>query len=446
MRINKALSPKNQLFGDLGFQRTASDNTNLFSFLDTTQTYGIVGSANWTHRSGQRFSTTVRYQFSSLSYRISHNFANRVYVSGVAGVQGNSQVPLDWGPPSLVFSGGTSALSDQNPQFNRNQTNAFSYSNLWIRSPHSFAFGGDFRRQQFNILSQQNPRGTFTFTGATTGSDFADFLLGTPSTMAIAFGNADKYFRQNVYDLFINDDWRVRTGLTLTLGLRWDYEAPSKELFGRIVNLDIASGFTSATPVIGGTLNPDRNGVQPRLAFAWRPLAASSLVVRGGYGVYRNSSVYQSILTQMAQQAPLSKSFSVGPPAPLTLANGFNATPPSTPNTFAVDPNFRVGYAQTWSLSIQRDLPASMQMTATYTGSKGTRLLQEFLPNTFPTHVVNPCPTCPSGFGYLSSNGNATRESGQVQLRRRLRNGLTANIQYTLAKAIDDADSLRTIR
>jgi hypothetical protein len=127
------------------------------------------------------------------------------------------------------------------------------------------------------------------------------------------------------------------------------------------------------------------------------------------------------------------------PTAPLTLANGFNAPPPPTANTFAVDPNFRIGYAQTWNLSLQRDLPASLQMTATYTGSKGTRLMQEFLPNTFPSGVVNPCPSCPTGFVYLSSNGNSTREAGQIQLRRRLRNGLTANVQYTLAKAIDDA-------
>jgi hypothetical protein len=438
-RLAKAFSPKNQVSGALGIQRTATDTPNVFSFLDTTQVLGIVGSANWTHRSGQRFSTTVGYQFSHLRTRQTPYFANRVNVSGAAGITGNNQDPLYWGPPALNFSGGITPLQDGLPLFNRNETNAFSYSSLWVHSPHSFTFGGDFRRQQFNILSQQDPRGQFTFTGAATGSDFADFLLGIPSTSAIAFGNADKYFRQNVYDLFINDDWRVRTGLTLTLGLRWDYEAPSEELYGRVVNLNIAPGFTAATPAKGGTLNPDRNGVQPRAAFAWRPFAASSLVVRGGYGVYRNTSVYQSIVSQMAQQATLSKSLSVGPPTPLTLATGFNATPPPTPNTFAVDPNFRIGYAQSWNLSVQRDLPASLQMMATYTGSKGTRLMQEFLPNTYPAGVTNPCPSCPSGFAYLTSNGNSLRESGQIQLRRRLRNGLTANIQYTLSKSIDDA-------
>src|SRR5437870_4109496 len=103
-------------------------------------------------------------------------------------------------------------------------------------------------------------------------------------------------------------------------------------------------------------MHPDRLGVQPRVSFAWRPIAASSLIVRGGYGVYRNTSVYQAIANQMAQQAPLSKSLSVQntPANPLTLANGFVVSQGVTPNTFAVDPNFRVGYVESWQLSSER--------------------------------------------------------------------------------------------
>ena len=97
---------------------------------------------------------------------------------------------------------------------------------------------------------------------------------------------------------------------------------------------------------------------------------------------------------------------------PFTLANGFNVSPSNIPNTFAIDPNFRVGYAQNWQLSVQRDLPGSLQMMATYLGIKGTRGLQEFLPNTFPIGAVNPCPVCPAGYVYLASNGNSTREAG----------------------------------
>ena len=85
---------------------------------------------------------------------------------------------MNWGPPSLNFASGIASLTDGLPSFNRNQTSAVSYSMLWNHGRHNVTFGGDFRRQQFNYLSQQDPRGTFTFTGAATGSDFADFLLG----------------------------------------------------------------------------------------------------------------------------------------------------------------------------------------------------------------------------------------------------------------------------
>jgi hypothetical protein len=185
------------------------------------------------------------------------------------------------------------------------------------------------------------------------------------------------------------------------------------------------------------------SGFEPRVGIAWRPVSGSSVVVRSGYGIYYDTSVYQTIATQMAQQAPLSKSLNVQNSAacPLSLANAFTACPTITPDTFAIDPNFRVGYAQNWDFSVQSDLPGSLQLTASYLGTKGTRGLQEFLPNTYPVGGVNPCPACPAGFVYFSSNGNSSREAGQIQLRRRLESGFAATLEYTYAKAVDD-DSL----
>jgi hypothetical protein len=268
--------------------------------------------------------------------------------------------------------------------------------------------------------------------------DLAHFLLGIPDTSFIAFGNADKYFRQTFYDGFVTDDWRVNGALTLNGGIRWEYETPINEKYARLVNLSVTRDFSSIAPVVGNHLvHSDKIGFQPRVAFAWRPIAASSLIVRGNWGIYRNTNVYQSIAVQMAQQAPLSTSLSVqnSTQSPfLSLQNGFVGVPGVTQTTFAIDPNFRIGYAQNWMLSVQRDLPAALQMTAIYLGTKGTRLPQEFLPNTFASGAVNP-----SGYIYLSSNGNSTREAGQIQLRRRLRSGFTSTIQYTYAKAIDDA-------
>jgi trimeric autotransporter adhesin len=144
----------------------------------------------------------------------------------------------------------------------------------------------------------------------------------------------------------------------------------------------------------------------------------------------------------MDQQSPLSKSFSVqnSPSDPLTLANGFNASPSSVATTFGIDPNFRVGYAQNWGASIQKDLPGALLMTATYLGIKGTRGTQEFYPNTYPVGAaVNPCSACLPGYTYMTSNGNSTREAGQMQVRRRMHNGITASVLYVYSKSIDDA-------
>jgi hypothetical protein len=102
-----------------------------------------------------------------------------------------------------------------------------------------------------------------------------------------------------------------------------------------------------------------------------------------------------------------------------------------------------VGYAQQWQLSVQRDLPLSLQMVATYTGIKGTRGVQEILPNSYaPGLLTSPYGTAPTNFYYRMSNGNSTREAGMFQLRRRLRNGFTANLTYTYSKSLDDDLSL----
>jgi hypothetical protein len=95
---------------------------------------------------------------------------------------------------------------------------------------------------------------------------------------------------------------------------------------------------------------------------------------------------------------------------------------------------------------MQRDLPASLTMTATYMGTNGRHLLQEFLPNTEPLGDVNPCSTCPAGFVYLTSGGQSNRQTGQLQLRRRLRNGLSATVQYAMSKATDDAGAFTGVR
>ena len=463
-RLDKTLGRRDQLFGRFDFQSTRAGSVNLFGFVDTTDTLGLDTTINWAHRFSQHLFFRSSYQFSRQRTEIVPEFENRENVSAAAGIGGNDQDPADWGPPALSFSSGIAGLIDQNSAFNRNRTDRFSGSLGIYRGKHNVTVGGDFRKQEYNDFYQQNPRGAFAFTGAataggaggstTTGSDLADFLIGIPDTSSLAYGNADKYFRQPVYDVYASDDWRILSELTINAGMRWEYGAPMTELHGRLVNLDLSPDFAAAAPVLGSDpvgpltgmhypsslVRPDRSGFEPRVGISWRPIPASTVVVRAGYGVYHDTSVYLSSVEQLAQQAPLSTSLNVEDSAacPLTLANGFTPCSATSADTYAVDPNFRVGYAQTWQLAVQRDLPGALQMTATYLGVKGTRGVQEFLPNTYPIGAVTPCPSCPIGFEFRTSGGDSTRESGQFQLRRRLRAGFTATLLYTYSKSVDD--------
>ena len=311
-RLDKTLSRRDELYGKFAFESSREDSSNLFGFLDKTDTLGINTSANWEHEFNHGLFWSVGYKLSRLRTQVVPYFANRENVSGSAGIFGNDQDPANWGPPTLVFSSGIASLSDAQSAFNRNETNAVSSSMSWNHGLHNVTFGGDFRRQEFNYLSQQNPRGTFTFTGAATagsvnssavgGSDFADFLLGIPDTSSIAFGNADKYFRESVYDAYVTDDWRLRPELTVNAGMRWEYGAPITELYGRLVNLDIASGFSAVAPVLasdpvgrsnGQTISRTHSSGQisaesnRALESRGGRISGSSMVVRAGYGIYR---------------------------------------------------------------------------------------------------------------------------------------------------------------
>ncbi|WP_348262704.1 carboxypeptidase regulatory-like domain-containing protein [Telmatobacter sp. DSM 110680] len=457
-RLDKTIGRRDQLYGNFNFQSTRADGVNLFRFVDTTDILGFNTNVNWSHRLNQHLFLYAGYHFSRLRTLVRPEFANKQNISGAAGIGGNDQTPANWGPPALSFSSGIAALSDGQSTFNRNRTDGYSASIGMYRGHHNITIGGDFRKQQYNDYFQQDPRGSFTFTGAATGSDFADFITGVPDASSIAFGNADKYFREPVYDAYATDDWRVLPILTINAGMRWEYGAPITELKDRLVNLDVSSGFAQAAPVLASNpvgsvtgqtypsslVRPDRLGIEPRIGLSWRPIPASTIVIRAGYGVYDDTSVYLSPMLQLAQQAPLSKSVKEQntPACPLTLANGFTQCGTTTADNFAIDPNFRVGYAQTWQVSIQRDLPSALQMTATYLGVKGTHGVQQFLPNSYPLGAANPCPGCPAGFVYETSGGNSTRQSGQLQLRRRLRAGFAASLLYTYSKSIDDDATL----
>ena len=460
---NLRIGGKDTLNGSVGYQGSENSNPNLFRFIDTGAGRGINASLGWSHNITPHLINNLRYTFSRNRQLVSPFFAYRENVAAELGIAGVSQDPMNWGPPNLSFTNYAS-LTDGNYALNRTQTSSAGDSLLWIRGRHSFMAGGDYRRQQFNQLADTNGRGAYLFNGSATslivngvaqsgtGYDLADFLLGMPTTSSIRYGNPDKYFRGSGYGLFFNDDWRMSARFTLNVGIRWDYATPMSELYSRLVNLDIAPGFSAVTPVEAGRqgpysgalpetlIKPDRNNFSPRLGFAWRPLAGDSTVVRGGYGVYYNTSVYNIIASNLAQQPPFARALSVSssPDNPLSIQTGFLAASNQTLlSTFAIDPNYRIGYAQTWTLSVQHDLPFSMFGTIGYLGTKGTRLDQQFIPNSVPPGAAESA--LPHSFIYETSNGNSIYHAAQFQLVRRFHSGLAANVSYQLSKSIDNA-------
>ena len=427
VEVSRSFGPRTQVAGSVGYQRTQTDSVNLFGFEDRTNQSSINAAFNWSRRVGTRLNLRATYGFTWADNTTTPFFAGRANVSGDAGIAGNAQDPANWGPPTMAFPDFVD-LTDGRYQSSNRSSHTVSGQVQWRRGDHNVTFGADARLNAIRQNTHPDPRGTLNFTGAATGNALADFLLGIPATSSIAFGNISTTIRGNQISAFLDDDIRLAPGLTVDLGVRWEYESPYGERNGRLANLDILPGFSGiaiVTPGLPGSLTGSRYpntlvrrdpfGFEPRVGISWRPLLTSSLVIKGGYGLYRNLGVYQSIGTSLAQQPPFSSSFSVQNTAltPITLANPFLTSLPAT-TTFAVDPDFRTALVHSWQATVQRDLPASLTVIAAYLGDQGFQLAQAFLPNTYAPGAVNPCPTCPAGFVYLTSGGTSLRNADAV--------------------------------
>jgi trimeric autotransporter adhesin len=344
---------------------------------------------------------------------------------------------------------------------------------IWNHGKHSWRWGGDFRRVQVNTQTDGNPRGAFVFTGVNTsqldssenqvpgtGYDFADFLLGFPQQTSEQFGEGDhgNHFRGNSWDLYLQDEWKMRANLTLNLGVRYEYVSPLTEENNRIVNLDLSPGvlvlnpalMPAVTPIQPGQaglyngslpdslVRPDRNNFAPRIGFAWKPF--SKTVVRGGYGINYNTGAYQGIAHQLALQPPFATAATniQTAPAALTLQNGFPA-PTGITNDYAVNPNYRLGYVQIRNLDIQQQIRPTLLLNIDYTGTKGTDLDVLEAPNRTATTILI---KNVEAFTFENSVADSEANAGSVRLRKRLSRGFSLGGTYTFSKSLDDASSI----
>jgi hypothetical protein len=439
--------PRNNL--NFGLHYHTADNilTNPFSTLGGTTSVRSFDIPVGYVRSFGKLINNLRFDFNRNRVSTQNLYAFKTNVAGNAGITGISQNPFDWGVPNLAFTDYT-GLQDTNPVLRRDQTITLSDSMILNRGKHTWRWGGDFRFLQTNPQTNSNPRGTFTFGNAFSGYDFANFLLGLPQQTSVQYTPNGFHFRGHSWDLFVQDEWRVRGNLTLNLGVRYEYVSPYTELNNRIVNLDVASGFTAVAPVQPGQtgpytgsfpaslINPDRNNFAPRLGIAWK--IRSKSVLRGGYGVNYNTGAYSSMIQQLAFQPPFSFT-QTNTQAGLTLENGFPTSTASVTNNYAVDRNYRLGYVQIWNVDLQQEIRSSLILNLDYTGTKGTRLDIVEAPNRGATGTllngVQP-------FLWETAAGDSTANAGTVRLRKRLQRGVSLGGSYTWSKSIDNASSI----
>jgi Carboxypeptidase regulatory-like domain len=365
------------------------------------------------------------------------------------GLPSISSNPRDLGLSQISILG-YSTLGDEpnNPQHSATSIYQVSDTATWARGKHLVKAGVDLRWLQQNAFRDEESRGFLEFLGVT-GNALAEMLLGLPSLTGVArLDNAEHLRTHSAYG-FVQDAWRVRPSLTLTAGLRYEYNSPPVDAADRANLYDPA---TQALVQVGmggiprGGSQPDRNNYAPRLGLAWHP-AHRNTVVRAGYGIYYDQS---SLATgEGLYFNPPYFDFKLYFPfgqLPLSLSDPFPADfPIPVPSSaLAVQRNLRTAYTQQWNFNLQQELGRDRVLELAYAGSKGTKLLaardmNQPAPSPQP---VNPRPVPQfADINILESRGNSNYHSLQARFQQSLHRGLTALVSYTWSKSIDDASS-----
>jgi hypothetical protein len=473
-KLNHTLNDKNRFSLSFAMQSRNGKQAQLYGFEDKLDGFGWQSEVGWTHNFGPRTINAFHWAFSRNRSNYLPYFANGPNVAAALGIQGTSSDPLNYGPPNLSFTN-FGNMTDGTPLVKRDQASAWRDAVTVVRGLHNLTFGGEYRRLQSNPITDTYGRGLFVFSGLLTsgfdnnerllpgtGFDFADFLFGFPNQAKIRYGSSANYFHSWASSAYVVDDWKVRSNLSLNLGLRYEYFSPYTEKYGRMSNLDLASGVTGAAVVTPGQSGPytgafpaalidgDRKNLSPRGAIAWRPTAKRHIILRAGYSIFYNGSIYGELPGHLASQPPFAHSNSIlaSLDYALRLATGFtNASTKLIDNSFAVDRSYKDGYAQTWNFALEQNLSKAWVLELSYLGTKGTRLDVQRAPN----RALPGSPLTAEdrrlignavGFTYDTSDGNSIFHAGQARLTRKLSKGLSVQGLYTYSKSIDDASVL----
>jgi hypothetical protein len=320
------------------------------------------------------------------------------------------------------FSIGVNTLTTGQPNNTWQVSDSFSK----VVGLHSLKFGGEFRYLQINERNVCAPNGDFSFNGKETGVDFADFLIGAPTS----YNQCSQQFldsRTRYGGAYIQDTWKIKPNLTLNLGLRWEVSMPWYDTQGKIET--IVPGLQSTQfptaplgwvvpgdPGIPSTLAPTRyNNLGPRVGLAYSPGFTDGVMskvfggpgktsIRAAYGIYYTSIEDLNLFYEVGD-APFGL-YWVSPQPTMfdqpyqTRADGSSQTQrfpftfptPGSPANKTLDystylpisysPGYdihnRLPYAEHYNFSIQRELSRSTVLTLAFVGTQGHRLISQY--------------------------------------------------------------------
>jgi outer membrane receptor protein involved in Fe transport len=350
-----------------------------------------------------------------------------------------------------------------------------------VRVKHSFKFGGDLRYFQIDNSQPNNIDGNFAFNrqatsfpgfAADTGHSFASFLLGQSNNASWDY--QPDFFKTKTYSmsLYAQDDWRISPTLTLNLGLRYQFD---KNWTTRI---DGTAGFFDLHGLYGPPLRyrlhgvdgvpdtakeEDYNNLAPRVGFAWNP--SPELVIRGAYGLLFTGNTTTGRGGNLDPAMRFANAFGAVQVdnLPAILAPQVEELPEVTQNlgfatVFIIRDQPQQQFHQ-WNLTVEREFFGDTVLAASYAGSKGQNLINNFYYNPIQRTAeqtaatgydgyTEDSPGGPPGNGaiqYLFSNfdmsSSSTYNSLQVRAQKRHTKGYSFTAAYTLSKLTDDASS-----
>lgn len=496
IKVDHRLTTNNRFFVRYSYQKTERDLPATLPHGDAGATFGagkgnIKGQGlafNDTHTFSPNLLNEFRFGWTAIDFRnnpidFGTNLAEQV---GIPGINLNDVTSA---MTQMTFQNIRNLGANGNTPLITNQNDFQIFDNVtWIKNQHTFKFGGSITWRSREILNADTIVGTFAFnnnmtsncagtvTGCTvnsnTGFDVASFLLGSATTKTRNLFDASTYTEKRPeYSLYVQDDYRVNSKLTLNLGLRWDLYQPWIEVDDRQSNFDEATGtfvVASDNAVVNGVSvgrylqTYSKSDFGPRFGFAYDVSGTGRTLVRGGVGVFWNytpggtsSSKAQNppFLQSTALTAAPNTNFSALDPkmqvsAGLPPPPGVDPSRPASGTTRSIfEVDFRDAYTVNWNLNVQKQLGTNYMVELAYAGARGRQYMAKGDPNQAPptvgvtnSNVLRPYATISPALrliGQAQSVGTLDYHGFLAKVQRRFANGFSLLGSYTFAKSID---------